>query len=201
MNDAVIIQQVYPGRGYEPLIELTRQRNVDYCAAHNFDLQIVIDGVIDVPVDLGGWSKVELVRRALVAGYRYVVWLDADAVIKNLLADLRDALPAGGIGCVWHRNSMYDHWNVGVMYFRNTKGTLDFIREWQAQAPGVDQWHEQSIYNSMANDIKWACVIRTLDPIWNSTTVNAPCDNPVIMAFHGCGDAQKRLNLMREAIK
>lgn len=204
MNNAVIIQQCYPGKGYEPLIELTLKRNQEYADRHCFDLRVFVDSVIDRDVSQGGWAKVELIQQALHSfrnNYKFVIWLDADAVIYDLSADLRDALPDGGIGCAWHVNSLYDHWNVGVIYLRNSERTREFVKTWLSQAPGPDPWHEQDVYNQMAHDPQWADIVRTVDNRWNSTEANAPCDNPVIKAFHGCGPAFDRLQLMKECLR
>ena len=65
MNDAIIIQQAYPGDIFPAMIELQRERNERYAKAHNFDLQIVIDMVVpEWPIAAGAWAKVELIRRA-----------------------------------------------------------------------------------------------------------------------------------------
>lgn len=198
MRDAIILQHAYAGSDHARLLDLTHDRHADYCAAHDFDFESI---VLDQPYTGGDWPKISRVIKALNLGYKYVVWLDADAVILDTSVDLRDALTNGGIGAVWHKNSLYDHWNVGVMYFRDRLGTLEFLNTWADQAPGVKPWFEQEVYNQMANEIKWSCVIRTLEAKWNSTLVNAPCDNPVIMAFHGCGPVERRYKLMKECIK
>jgi len=202
MNDAVLIQQVYPGLGFpgrgEPMIELTRERNENYCKRWKIDYQVHIDPVVkEWEPKYGAWAKVELVRRALDTGYKYVIWLDADAMIYDLDTDLREACQ--GIGACWHRIPQLDHWNVGVMYFKNAPEVKDFINEWLNKYPGArDGWNEQGEFNRLAMKSK---IVHTLSDRWNATLNVSMVPDAVVLGFHGQGDAEQRLALMEQALK
>lgn len=197
MNNAVLIQQAYPGEGFDKMVELTRKRNEDYCKKWNFDYQVHIDAVVpEWRMSEGGWAKIELIRRALEE-YEYIVWLDADAMIYDLDTDLRGA--CDGIGVCWHRIPQLHHWNVGVMYVKNSPEVKDFINTWISKYPGAkDGWFEQGEFNRLAMKSK---TVHTLSDRWNSTLNVNMVPDAVVLGFHGCGDAKQRLALMKQAIK
>lgn len=195
MNNAVLIQQAYPGLGYEQMIELTQERNAEYCKRFGFDYQVSIDPIVhEWDVKHGGWAKIELIRRALDAGYQYVVWLDADAMIYDIETDLRDGCP-NGIGASWHRIPQWNHWNVGVLLIQNTPQVKDFIIEWLSKFPGAnDGWFEQGEFNRLGMKSK---VVHTLSDKWNSTVNVNIVPDAVILGFHGYGDAKQRYEAMK----
>ena len=200
MNDKILIQQAYSNSEYANMFKLTFNRHVQYCLNHKYDFSLHISDVENHYQGEGCWSKVWLVHNALLQGYKFVAWIDADAYIHDLTNDLQEALPDGGIGCTWH-TSPCEHWNTGVMYFRNSPRTLQFFDEWLSQAPGNDSWHEQSIYNRMAHDEQWQDVVRTVDAKYNCTINNNETPNYIVRAFHGAGDINNRMCLMAEALK
>lgn len=195
MNNAVLIQQAYPGKGFEPMIELTRERNATYCKKWSMDYRVVIDAVNpEWQMEQGGWAKLLLIRDALNQGYEYVVWLDADAMIYDLDTDLRDGCPKG-IGACYHRIPQLNHWNVGVMLMQNTSEVRDFIAEWIAQFPGAnDGWFEQGAFNRLGMKSK---VVHTLSDKWNATVNVNMVPDAVILGFHGYGDAKQRYEAMK----
>lgn len=196
MNNAVLIQQCYPGGGYEPMIELTRGRNAQYCKRHGFDYQVHIDAVIpEWKKEQGGWAKLELIRRALDADYQYIVWLDADAMIYDLDVDLREACTKG-IGACWHRIPQLHHWNVGVMYMQNTPEVREFIYDWLKEFPGAnDGWYEQGVFNRFGMKSK---VVHTLSDRYNATLNYSMVPDAVVLGFHGYGDAKQRYEAMKK---
>jgi hypothetical protein len=203
MNDAVLLQQVWKGefgRGdYEPLLELTRARNEAYCKKHDFDYDVLI-GTLDpkyADVTKGGWVKIEMMQRALAKGYKYVVWLDPDALIKDLDVDLRDGCPKG-IGTCWMRIPQLNHWNVGVLYMQNTWEVKNFINEWLSMYPGERQWMEQGEFNKLAMK---GNVVETISDRWNATFNYSMVPDAVVLGYHGNGDANTRFELMRGTLE
>ena len=195
MNNAVLIQQCYPGGGYEEMIELTRERNEKYCERWGFDYQVHIDPIVpEWDIKHGGWAKIELIRRALYAGYDYIIWLDADAMIYDLDTDLRDGCP-NGIGACYHRIPQLNHWNVGVMLMKNSHEVKLFIGEWLSKFPGAnDGWYEQGEFNRLGMKSK---VVHTLSDKWNATLNVNMVPDAVILGFHGYGDAKQRYEAMK----
>lgn len=193
--NAVLIQQVYPGEGFEPMIELTRERNATYCKKWSMDYRVIIDAVNpEWQMEQGGWAKLLLIRDALNQGYEYVVWLDADAMIYDLETDLREAC-TGGIGACWHRIPQLNHWNVGVMYIKNSAYVQAFIADWLDKFPGAnDGWFEQGAFNRLGMKSK---VVHTLSDKWNATVNVNMVPDAVILGFHGYGDAKQRYEAMK----
>lgn len=203
MNNAVILQQCwdgvfYPG-DYRPCIELTRERNQAYCDRHGFDLEIVIGTLSEQysNVNMGAWVKVEMIDKALKTGYEYVVWLDADALIKDMDTDLRDACP-NGIGACWMRIPQLHHWNTGVLYVRNSPEVRAFFSEWLSNFPGDKQWREQGIFNKLAMQSK---VVQTISDKWNATINYSMVPDAVVLGYHGNGDAAYRYRMMKETLE
>jgi len=196
MNDAIIIQQVFSNSECAEMLKLTAGRNVDYCLRHKIDFSLNISDIQNKYQFMGDWPKVWLVNKALKSGYKYVFWLDADSAIVDPSQDLRSATDEG-IGACWHVNSLYDHWNTGVMYFVNSKRVLEFMESWIAQEPSEYPWYEQTIYNEMARDKKWEDVCKTVDDKWNATPGHNWVDNPVVKGWHGYGSANKKLAAMK----
>ena len=199
MNNAILIQQCYPGLGYEPMLELTMERNEIYCRKWQFDYQCIIDNVVtNWEPKQGGWAKIELIRRALENGYEYVVWLDTDALIKDTDVDLREGCPKFGIGACWMRIPQLHHWNVGVLYIRNSQEVRDFVIEWLSKFPGGRQWMEQGVFNEMGMKGK---IVNTISDKWNATLNYSMVPDAVILAYHGNGDAKQRYELMKGTLE
>jgi hypothetical protein len=191
--NAIIIQQVYPERGFEPLLDLTKAHHKAYCQQHNFDYQAEYSDVYEHDPVLGSYAKIELIKRAMLEGYEYVVWLDADTLILDTATDLRKAIERNKIGVCWHRLPQLNHWNVGALYIHNSAETFAFIDEWlSVYPPPKDGWNEQGVFNRMA--IKRNVVV-TLSDKWNSTIMVNEVPDAVVLGFHG---QPKRLELMRD---
>lgn len=198
MNNAVLIQQVWEGEfgngSYVPMMELTKERNEAYCLKHGFDYvyKIGVEGLALTDVYKGCWTKVELIRDALKQGYEYVVWLDPDALIYDLDTNLRDAF-INGIGACWMRIPQLDHWNVGVLYVKNTPESVKFVDEWLAEYPGDKQWLEQGVFNRLAVKSK---TVQTISDRWNATLNYSLVPDAVVLGYHGNGNSENRLKMM-----
>lgn len=199
MNNAVLIQQIYPDTEGIKLLELTKQRNRDYCIRWQMDFQCLASASSAKYADpkVGSWSKIELVKFALENGYKYVIWLDADTVIKDMDTDLRDAC-VDGIGACWHRIPQLNHWNVGFLSFMNTPAVRDFVDAWLAAFPGYgDGWNEQGVFNKLAMQSR---VVQTISDRWNATLNYSMVPDAVVLGFHGYGTTQERYDAMQTTL-
>jgi hypothetical protein len=198
MNNAIIIQQCYPGGGYEDMLAFGMEKHLPYARQHRFDYWAVYSDVIELPIDFGGWSKVHLIREALEQGYERVIWVDLDAFVFDPAADLRDGCPAVGIGAT-HHVLPEDHFNVGMLYVRNSELTRAFVDAWLAEQPGPAHWREQAVFNQLMK--KYPGVVHEIDRKWNSTWNNNDAPDPVVLAYHGCGWPEQRLRMMKEGAR
>lgn len=197
MNSAVLIQHAYPGHGFEPMMELTRQHNERYCERHGFTYWHEISEDDKYPMSDGAWLKIKLIRKAMDLQYSCIVWMDADAMIVDMETDLRDAIQNGKIGACWHRIQQLDHWNVGVLYISNTHVTREFVDRWLASyPPPADGWYEQGVFNRMGRE---SGAVVTLSDKWNATLDVNMVPDAVVLGFHGQGDAAHRYKLMQAA--
>jgi hypothetical protein len=185
----LLIQQVYPGRGYTSLLAECFARNATYCERYDIDYQVNISEIRDPK--FGGWDKVTHVQRALDS-YELVVWLDADAILYDLSRDLRSVpLAPDRIGVVQFFLPV-QHLNVGVLYFRNGPSVKRFVASWLEKFPGEGAWHEQAVFNQIRDE-----TIVLLPNEWNRNYDSNPSANPVVLGFHGFGPAENRLKLMK----
>jgi len=203
MNDTIIIQQVYSNSDYLDMVKMTIQRHLDYCNKHKMDLHLEYGNVIpEYPIEYGGWAKVELIKARLNPSllYKHVIWLDADAVIVDMSADLRDACPKSeGVGMT--RNPLpFPHFNVGMMYITNGETVRRFVREWLTWYPGpINGWHEQAMLNIMQLIPTYQGILCEIDFKYNSCKdAGTQVDKPVVQAFHGAGSGYERYTKMRE---
>ena len=199
-NNAILIQQIYPDTEGVALLELTKQRNRDYCIRWKMDFQCLASASSVKYADPvpGSWSKVELIKFALAKGYQYVIWLDADTVIADLETDLRDGC-VNGIGACWQRIPQLNHWNVGALYMGNTPEIQNFIDEWLAGYPGLgDGWNEQGVFNKLARESR---VVQTISDRWNATLNYTMVPDAVVLGYHGYGKTYERLQAMKDTLK
>jgi hypothetical protein len=207
MNDAILIQQVSAGEGhpdeadYRAMLDLTQDRHAEYCQAHGFDYELQRVGDPRYPANTGAWVKVKLMIDAMQKGYQSVVWLDTDALVWDMDADLRGAVRPGKVGLCWQRIPQFPqgHWNVGVMYVDNTPGTLGFMQDWLASyPPPADGWGEQGVFNRLAAK---SPLVETVSDRWNATIDVSMVPDAVVLGFHGQGPGSRRLALMRKAMQ
>jgi hypothetical protein len=206
-RDAVIIQQAYKSHGwpdtYIPALELTKARHQAYADKWNMDFLRVLGEVkTEFLPNRGGWAKLELIRLMLADHYKYIIWIDADAMIVDMDTDLRTGCPEG-IGMVLHNGpgTPGPHYNVGVMLIQNTPRVVAFVDEWLTRYPGTTEfpWHEQGEAWKMAHDPKWQDVVFQIDNKWNSCLYAGTfVDNQVIAGWHGMGNPEQRTMQMRQ---
>jgi len=195
MNDAVVIQQVHPGKGMEPLLMLVHSRHVSYCTVHEMDYWCFYSDVTSTwPPENGGWAKLLLIRKALQAGYTFVIWLDADTLIKDLTTDLREGCPLEDVGAVeFIRNTWGIHRNVGALYLRNTTRNNYTIDMWLSCYPGTPPQHEQAVCNESGSV--------TIPPKWNYVASRCtPVTDPVVLGFHDLRNISDKLGAMKQEL-
>ena len=204
MNNALLMQHVYGGTDYVNLLKITAGRNLDYCLAHKFDFEMIVNDELPAAINqCGDWAKVHMIRAAMDAPYKFIVYLDPDTVIVDMNADLRDGCPLDKIGMCRHilTNPPYtiylDHLNVGAIYISNCEATRAFVDRWLAGYPGTQEppWWEQGVM-ARIND----GTVVEIDAKWNATGKVNPSPNPVVLGFHGQGDVRQRFNDMCKAI-
>lgn len=203
MKNAILLQQAWDGNvaglgDYRLMLELTRQRNEEYCKQHRFDFWPLV-GTLDPKysdVKRGGWVKIEMILDAMQKGYKYIVWLDPDTLIKDLEEDLRNG--CDGIGACWHRIPQLNHWNVGALYIENSDEAYEFTKDWLKAFPGERQWMEQGEFNKLAMK---RTIVKTISDRWNSTLNYSMVPDAVVLGFHGNGDGVARLKMIQDALK
>lgn len=199
MNTAILIQSVYPETDGVKMLELISPRHSEYCKNHDIDYACSPSNPLPyLDPKKGSWAKIELISRALAAGYKNVIWLDADTLIKDMKVDLRDGCIDDGIGACWHRIPQLHHWNVGALYISNTERVRNFITEWIGMYPGTDGWFEQGVFNKMAMQSN---IVNTISDKWNATINYTEVPDAVVLGYHGAGDFEYRLNLMRSVLE
>ena len=140
MNDAILVQHCSENWEGANMLKVTAVRNIEYCLMHKMDFELTMYG--DAPV-YGDWEKVRILRNTLDKHYKYIIWLDADTVIADMSADLREGCPEGKIGACRHvltkaaYNIDLDHLNVGALYISNCDATKAFVDKWLAGYPGT----------------------------------------------------------------
>lgn len=198
MNDAVLIQQIYPGRGMERLLDLTEGLHRKYCEQHEFDYQVERQNVVaEWSWEGGAWTKVELLHRALLRGYSFVVWLDADAMIVDPEIDLREACRgAGSVGAVkfYAPFTWGDHYNTGALYLENSSTTRKFVDDWLAGYPGPEKQREQGVFNALSEGR-----VTELPSAWNYTLDrHFGITYPVVRGYHSIRSIEGKYQAMKE---
>lgn len=89
------------------------------------------------------------------------------------------------------------HFNAGVMFLKNIPSTLPLLQEWWHTPDDGHAWTEQHALNKLIfkNGVVNTNWVTEIPHTWNST-VSIPeytCENPIIMAWHGCANSTERM--------
>jgi hypothetical protein len=124
--------------------------------------------------------------------------------------DLRDALPNGMcIGAAIHdpeksaylrQNGVPRHYNVGVLYVRNTALSLRFFTDWLAAHPGPERWMDQGAFNELIVKSEYLGLVGQVGDTWNATIDVNMVDNPAVLGWHGIMPPERRLAMMRNTL-
>jgi len=194
-NSKLLIQGAHTMPICIDMLRLTYQRHAAYCVSHHFDYWPFIGNPCP-DRQHGAWDKVHYINQALQAGYGFIVWVDTDAAIIADV-DLTEALTEDQhIGaCIHDANGIVAHYNVGVLYLRNTEETKSFVQKWHDSYPGEERWFEQGSFNQLAKDHPG--IVSRIDDKWNSTINTNESPDPVVMAWHGIAPQNRRLAMMK----
>ena len=203
-TNSIIIQQNWGHNIFTDMQRLTVQRHMAYARAFKMDYWC-INGEIHPEQYPAGWGKLWLIKDAMKRRYKWIFWIDADAGIFDMNADLHDALKDKpfDIGACVHdpaksahlkKNEVPKHMNIGVLYIRVTPKSKKFISDWLARFPGEKRWMEQGSFNVMAKD---SDVVGQADDKWNATVRVNEVAKPVVKGYHGIPHGE-RIALMRK---
>lgn len=146
------------------------------------------------------WDKLKILRSLLAEREgRYVVMIDADALVARDDIDLRSALPSHaflGVNIhpyVWP--SVGDgqrtfHYNCGVLYFRSSPACIEFLDYWLSHESDAARAgkSEQCVLNDiLLGEREWQAGVATLDQRWNANVHNQPHEDAAVVAWHGAG--------------
>jgi hypothetical protein len=209
VNKAVLLQ-IGVGEKWAALLDASRERHSAYCRQHGFDyVAITKSDYQTTPM----WSRYFHISR-LLADYAFVVYMDADALIVDPAADLRDALSVTQIGMRWGQAPGGEPWhfNAGVMYVKRYSAVLDLFDEMLALAPrganltddAAPWWlaptSEQRVLNALLSVPHWSVLVERIEYRWNSVVGIDNIANPVVVAWHGGRPVEAKLAALERAI-
>ena len=201
-NDTIVFQHIHSSSACFRWLSLTLPRTMLYCRDHQMDYQLVARDFGELSphgVEAGHWSVPVLIKEFMGLEYRNIIYLDADTIIADMTADLRQACVSDKIGAVWHNLSMLtpdiSHFNVGALYVSNTTLIQEFIDRWLAGYPGTQEfpWLDQGVFGRVGAEMS---IINKLDNKFNAGHVS-PSDHPVVLGLHGLRD---RYSTMKQKI-
>lgn len=217
INDACILQQVYSSSTgpffiaascFNNMLRMSYLRHSAYAISHNMDYYNVQGDIFpDLMGEAGAWAKVGMMKEAMEKGYKYVFWVDADALIMDFETDLRDAVKDCDLGACVHdpeksawlqQHQVQKHINIGVLYIKNTPESKKFIDLWLAAYPGPERWADQGAFNKLMEE--YPGVVKPIDDKWNATVRVNEVEKPVIKGYHGI-PYQERYAMMKEDCK
>lgn len=208
-NDAVLIQYA-DGPTHTAMLQATWARHSAYTLAHGCDFWWLC-GYRDPALM---WPRWELIEKAIMLGYRHVFWLDADAVIVNMAADLRDALPEDKHFGLLHGSVPGGepvHWNAGVMYIHGTPTADNFARYMLAKKPliysSLPRWWEDTdgdqyrLNQILAKHLTVKeALFHPIDRKWNTIYGYENGVTPNVLHLAGTPDLARRLAIIKQTI-
>lgn len=210
-NDAVLIQYA-DGPAHTALLRATGARHSAYAIAHGCDFWHLCG--YRNPALM--WPRWEFILRAIQLGYRHVFWLDADAVIVNMAADLRDALPekvdrSFGLLHGSVPGGEPDHWNAGVMYIRSGPAAGQLVRHMLSIKPPtyapLPLWWEdtdgdQYLLNRLLASVPDAtkAAFHPIERKWNTIYGYENGVTPNVLHLAGTPDLARRLAIIKQTI-
>lgn len=175
------------------------RRHAEYCQKFGLHYEFFAGEIM--PWKKGDWDKVILIKEALLSDYELVIFMDADAIIKDLKVDLRDVtLNPDELGAVWFPTPS-GHYNVGVLYFRNGPRVRQFVDDWAMGYPGDNTWHEQQVFNDLAKSpARDGSFIIRLPARWNASRDHNWTAGAIIAAGHGIGPLEQRREFLEKCL-
>ena len=178
----------------------TEVNHRQYCDKHGYDYLMLRDGFwADAHP---AWSKLKFISEHL-ASYRWIMWLDADAVFVNQSKKLEQFLipRMGHISSTWHAFGRLQLTN-GISFWQNIPWTWNMLRNaisYKQQFANWGVWEEEGIRRALDADImnygKWLGIEVTHFNSWPhfNTWLNDDLD-----LIHHWGGASFRKNQLVE---
>jgi len=123
------------------------------------------------------WGKIDLVRKALLSGFKTVLWLDADVMIVDQSKDIVSELHKDTeLGYINHHTNYIDwqiHPNAGVFVVRNPEIMDDVERYGRStdHERALKAWDQPGFLSVVGIDLDWRFKKRlpddNVDPPWN----------------------------------
>jgi hypothetical protein len=207
-KEAVLIQWA-DGAVYREMLAASNARHTEYARQHGFDFWSVSNNVAGVRLQ---WQKFALLLKAFSQGYKFAVYLDADCLIVDTVADLREALaPDGELGMVFGQapGGEPPHFNVGAIFARNVPPVVDLFERMLNRQPKQDKggvwWdnpdNEQFILNALLKEPEFEVLCKPLASVWNFVQgVSSSASVPIVLAWHGVPDEQAKLQRLIAAL-
>ena len=207
IHDAVLIPQA-SGK-HLPLLKLTHEHHMKYAESMYMDYRCIFGRT--VPADKANWpaqwEKMFLIQFALKTQYKYIFWIDADAVIVDMSMDFRQVMKKA-IMMTKHPGGYFDpsgkswHYNDGVLFVKNDPIVSKLIDMTIDLGPGGPGWYDQLVLNYLvAIPFFYRENVGELDVKYNSCYGVNTSPSPVINTIHGPHAIEKKLEVMREWMK
>lgn len=198
---------------YEPIAKLSSPGMHRLATVQGYDFKPVCVMECDRP---GGWLKIAPILDCLNSGYDWVLWLDADVIVRRLDQDVRQCATRGGdLFMVWHDppprpNGDGPHFNTGVMLIRCSAWSRKFFNEVWRIGPLPYRWHDQA---ALHHALGYHAVIKMgpdrenplrrrvsrLPPQWNSIPNVCGVEDPILEHFAGLPTIEARVENMRQS--
>ena len=189
-----IVQYYTPNLTYATVSE---RINRTYCEKHNIEY-FVQTSKEEIGATLNGravqWYKIPFLQQVLTTSdHDYIIYLDADAVVVKPEKDIRDIINENlDSDLIIARDFGPDLVNTGVMIFKNTPWSIDFLeRVWEAGdhiSRGKYKthiWHEQTIMSAFAHiNTGDAKKISILDPSGHNSINDHILRNGITFIYH-----------------
>lgn len=156
--------------GYQWLYRNNLQTQRQYAHKINADYMLIDSPKVVAMGTECCWLKIPLILAALKKGYRYVLFLDADAYVNktapDIRRDLKDPPP------ILMAKGQSDRWNSGVIYAENCDDTFTFFnhvlsrRHTDVDSKNSVGWGENGHVIQVDHEIN---MISELPLRWNNT--------------------------------
>ncbi len=168
------------GEQHLSFLDITEPVARTYALRHSYDFRSVRGGSFSGRSKgrKPAWSKIPLIKEAILEGFDTVFWLDCDAVIVNLSKDIASEVTGKPINMV---NQLLESDeacpNTGVLVVKNTAATLELLDKiWTTYIYG-SMWEQSSFlrligyqihspYNLLEKN-KYTDLVGWLDSKWN----------------------------------
>jgi len=200
-----LLLQCADGLPYREMLRVTHDRHSRYAARWGMSFW----WMLGKRERIHSWDKFRWAFEALRAGYDYVMYLDADAVIVNCEQEPTAATYRPGFGLAQSQVPGGEpvHLQAGVFYLRNGAGVPEMLAELLRRQPPIyeplplwweDEQNEQTILNRMAQESPWGQFFHIVDYRWNVISNHERGTSPVVLHLAGTVGLENRLQALRQ---